>query len=327
MSKRPGVVTISLDTEFAWGCFDTVGVVAHERAYTRTREVVDRLCNLFAKYEIPATWALVAHLLDDCSATAQVHADMIDPQFEWVGDWKAALPCQTGVDRDLWYAPDVLETIQGCSTDQEIGLHGYSHMVLDENECNRDAAEREIESALSVAREAGLSPDSFVYPRNRVGYRSVLADNGIETYRSPDLQWYERARLPTAVRKGLRFATEFRMATPPVGAPRPIDGLVAVPGSQVFRPYHGGWQYTPDRSQVTRAKKGIDRAAETGEIFHLWFHPFNLALESDRLLTALEDVLTYAASERAAERIEVLPLGEIARQFRDGRWTAEGIDE
>lgn len=327
MPKRPGVVTISLDTEFAWGCFDTVGVEAHERAYARTREITSRLCELFTKYKIPATWALVAHLFDDCTLRSDPHANLNDPGFGWVHDWEAALPCQTGVDKDLWYAPDVLEMIQGCGTNQDIGIHGYSHMVLDEDECTRNAAEREIKRAIEVANDAGLSPNSFVYPRNRVGYRSVLADNGIETYRSPDLHWYERTQPPRVLRKGLRFATEFRVSSPPVGTPTEVDGLVAVPGSQVFRPYNGGWQFTPKRSQVDRAKKGIDRAAETGEIFHLWFHPFNLALEPDRLLASLEDILTYAAAQRTTGQIEILSMDTIARRFRNGRWTAEGRDE
>ncbi|WP_313692304.1 DUF2334 domain-containing protein [Halorarum halobium] len=323
MSNSPGVVTVSLDTELAWGCFDTVGVAAHELAYAETRSVIERLCQLFTDYDVSATWALVAHLIDDCSLRSNRHNEMIDPGFEWIDNWADSLPCQSGVDEALWYAPEILETIQDCPTNQEIGLHGYSHMILDEKSCQPDAARQELNSAVSVAEEVGIVPESFVYPRNRIGFRSILADRGFGVYRSPDANWYEQMELPEPVKKGLRFATECLMTTPPPVTPTTVDDLIAVPGSQVFRPSHSGWQYTPSNSQRVRAKKGIERAAKTGEIFHLWFHPFNLAREPDKLLSALEDVLQHVANQRAAGRIEVLSMAEIAQQFRDGRWQEE----
>lgn len=320
MPSSRGVVTISLDTELAWGCFDTVGVSAHELAYRQTRGIIDNLCKLFEEYNISATWALVAHLLDDCRSTTDAHSNMIDPEFEWVDRWSESLPCRSGVSKDLWYAPDILETIRRCATEQEVGLHGYSHMVLSEEDCRPSAARQEISKAVAVAEDAGLRPESFVFPRNKIGYRSILSDHGISVYRSRDSNWYERPRVSEAVKKGCRYGSELFTTTPPIVKPSKVDDLVAIPGSQTFRPYHGGWQFTPANSQRTRARKGIDAAAETGDIFHLWFHPFNLALEPDRLLKALEDVLQYVADQQDQGQIDVLTMGEIGTQFQDGRW-------
>lgn len=320
MSSEPGVVTLSLDTELAWGCFDTSGVESHDTAYVNTRPIVERLCDLFGKYDFSATWGLVAHLLEDCRTSDDAHIDMIEPEFDWIDNWTDSLPCQIGVRDELWYAPDILETIRDCTSEQEIALHGYSHMVLDEEDCNPEAARKEIERAVAAVKATGISAESFIYPRNRIGYRQVLREHGIGAYRSPNLDWYERMQLPVTAKKTARFIDELRAATPLVGTPESVDGLVAVPGSQAFRPYHGGWQYTPKHSQVTRARKGIKRAAETGEIFHLWFHPFNIALEPDRLIAALEAVLQSVSEKREEGRIEVLTMGDIAREYRNGRW-------
>jgi peptidoglycan/xylan/chitin deacetylase (PgdA/CDA1 family) len=297
-----GYFTLSLDTELAWGSFDTVGVSAHREAFLNTRDVVDDLCSLFDQYDISATWALVAHLLADCDGE---HPASSGDAYEELNEWYEPLPCSNDTDRELWYAPELPDRIRACSARQEIGLHGYTHLLFPEY--SRAAATAELERAFSVARDYGIEPDSFVYPRNRIGHRDILREHGIDVYRGIDRRWYEQASLEP-VRKLARFADEASQLTPPVVEPRVRDGLVEVPGSQIFRPNHGGWQYTPRRSQVVRAKKGLERAVETDRVFHLWFHPFNLAREPGPLIGALEDILAHANSLREDGRLEVRPL-------------------
>jgi|AntRauMinimDraft_4_1070384.scaffolds.fasta_scaffold02396_2 hypothetical protein len=97
MSDDKGVFTISLDTELAWGAFDKGNVDRYEDAYRNTPEVINRLCDLFDEYEIPATWAVVSHLLESCDGD---HSDRLSPDFEWVDDWFGELPCASGMDED-----------------------------------------------------------------------------------------------------------------------------------------------------------------------------------------------------------------------------------
>ena len=297
MSDDTGVFTISLDTELAWGTFDKGNIEQYEAAYRNTPQVIDRLCELFDEYEIPATWAVVSHLLEECDGD---HSDRTSPDFAWVDDWFDQLPCASGIDEDLWYAPWLIEKIQDCQTEQEIGLHGSTHMQLGADGCLRQHADEEIGAAVETLRSHGVEPTSFVFPRNDVGHVDVLREHGLEVYRGVDARWYERASVLSAVKPPLRFADEAIRGTPPVVEPVNRDGIVEIPGSQVFRPSHDGWQYTPGESSVVRAKKGLRRAAHTGGVFHLWFHPFNLGHKPDRDLARLEAVLT-AAAELAAE--------------------------
>jgi N-acetyl-anhydromuramyl-L-alanine amidase AmpD len=96
MQGDRGVFTISLDTELSWGTFDVGRIDEYEYAYRQTRHVVDRICNIFDKYEITATWAVVAHLLDDCTVN---HDTDPRPSYEWTEEWYTKLPCVTDVDR------------------------------------------------------------------------------------------------------------------------------------------------------------------------------------------------------------------------------------
>lgn len=310
-----GVFVVSLDTELAWGRFDTIDVRAKRACFEATPAIVDDLLTLFDRYEIPATWALVAHLLDDCEG---IHEEP-SPSFEWV-DWQSALPCRTDLPRELWYAPEILTSIREAAVDHDIGLHGYTHMILGAAGCTDRAAAGEIDKALTVAGDHDIDPESFIYPRNAIGHRDILADRGFKVYRGLNDRPYETRELPQLLRRASRFGEEATRRTPPTVVPTLEKGLVQIPGSQVFRPYHGGWQFTPRHSQKYRAVAGLDCAARTGEIFHLWFHPFNFARDPRRLLDEFGAVLSHAASLREAGELEVHTMSSIATEYRGGRW-------
>jgi len=308
MNDDTGVFTISLDTELAWGSLDKGTVERYEKAYRNTPEVIDRLCDLFDEYEIPTTWAIVSHLLEDCDGD---HSDRMVPDFEWVDDWYGELPCASGMDEELWYAPWLIDRLQECETEQEIGLHGSTHMQLGADGCSREHAEEEIGAAVETLREHRVEPKSFVFPRNDIGHLDVLREYGIEAYRGKDARWYEQAGVPSVVKPPLRFIDEAARFQPPVVEPVERDGLVEVPGSQLFHPLHDGWQYTPGESSVARAKKGLQEAARTGGVFHLWFHPFNLGHNSEKDLNRLEQILEITKYHIEKDKLVCRPMAKI----------------
>jgi peptidoglycan/xylan/chitin deacetylase (PgdA/CDA1 family) len=316
-SSDEGVFVISIDTELAWGLFDTVGVDAYRDAYAKTREVVDRLCLSLDRHEFPATWAIVAHLLRECDE--ECGSNRPSPMFDWIDDWYGSLPCRALDQNRLWYAPEILERINACSTRQEVGLHGDTHMILGADGCSLEAASVEVAAAIETLGEYGVTPTSFVFPRNRIGNLDALSEHGIEVYRGRDSRWYE-TRLPRPLRRGMRFTDEFAIRTPPVVVPKEKNGLVEIPGSQIFRPEGGVWRATPPRSQLRRAVKGLEVAAERGRIFHLWFHPFNLGRNPDELIHMLDAILERATELRDAGRLTFRTLSETADMYHAGAW-------
>ncbi len=314
MDDDTGVFTISLDTELAWGTFDKGNVERYEKAYRNTPEVIDQLCDLFDEYEIPATWAVVSHLLEDCGGN---HPDRTSPDFEWVDDWFGELPCASGMDEELWYAPWLLNRIQDCGTEQEIGLHGSTHMQLGADGCSWRHAEEEIGVAVETLRSHGIEPKSFVFPRNDIGHLDVLQEHGIEAYRGVDARWYERASVPDVLKPSLRFADEAARLKPSVVEPVERGDIVEVPGSQVFRPSHNGWKYTLGGSSVARARKGLECAARVGGVFHLWLHPFNLGHELEKDLTRFEDLLRVVKQFVERRDIECRSMNDLIHCSRE----------
>ncbi|HEV7463198.1 MAG TPA: hypothetical protein VGN85_04715 [Methyloceanibacter sp.] len=66
-----GKLTISIDLELAWGVWDTVTPGRLRLAEEAERPIVAALIALFDRHAIPATWAMVAALLDEKSASAR----------------------------------------------------------------------------------------------------------------------------------------------------------------------------------------------------------------------------------------------------------------
>jgi hypothetical protein len=76
--------------------------------------------------------------------------------------------------------------------------------------------------------------------------------------------------------------------------------------------------FIPIASRVQQAKRGLRRAAERGELFHLWFHPFNLGSDAN-LFAGLEAIFTYASQLRDQGRLEILTMqqaGQLVHQLR-----------
>ena len=90
-SLEKGVFTLSLDFELIWGTAD-LGLDQFKKLCLIEREtVIDRLLQLFEKYQFPATWAILGHLfLDRCEAA---HPEIVRSEFGWLKeDWFAHDP-------------------------------------------------------------------------------------------------------------------------------------------------------------------------------------------------------------------------------------------
>ena len=99
---------------------------------------------------------------------------------------------------------------------------------------------------------------------------------------------------------------------PPVVMPEETaEGVWNIPGSMLYFPMHGRRRYIPLSLRVRRALKGIERAVAEGKVFHLWFHPTNLADESERMFTGLRSIFERVDTLRSASRIAVAPMGSL----------------
>jgi hypothetical protein len=83
----------------------------------------------------------------------------------------------------------------------------------------------------------------------------------------------------------------------------------------IYFPMHGVRRRLPLSLRVSRAFKGLDAAAEERRVFHLWFHPTNLAFETEAMFAGLRHIFERASRLRAEGRLSVMPMGDVVTQY------------
>jgi peptidoglycan/xylan/chitin deacetylase (PgdA/CDA1 family) len=309
-----GVFTLSLDFELIWGTLDRGPDTFREACERERSVVVERLLALFAEFEIPATWCTLGHLfLDACAPQAgRKHPEIVPPAHEGIADWFEHDPGGTEHGDPIFYGKSLVDQILACPVPQEVGCHSFSHPMFDDPAVSRETAASELAECVRLADERGLELRSFAFPRNRVGHLDVLRDHGITGYRGPDPNWYEDARWPRPLKRLGHLGDVVLARRPPVVLPEEtLPGLWNLPGSMIFFPMHGLRRHIPVSRRVNRALKGLDAAAKERRVFHLWFHPTNLAFETDKMFAGLRRILEQASAQRRAGDLWIKSMGEI----------------
>ncbi|MEK6320330.1 MAG: polysaccharide deacetylase family protein [Acidobacteriota bacterium] len=311
-----GIFTISIDFELIWGTLDLFDTEGFGRSCEIERNVViDRLLDLFSEFNIPATWCVLGHLLlDKCALEdGRKHPDIVRPAHSWsAGDWFDNDPCGSEHSAPLFFGRTLIEKIRACPTPQEIGCHSFSHVIFGDSGCSRETAESEIAACVRAAQELGIQMRSFAFPRNEVGHLDVLREYEFVCYRGPEPQWYEGRRWPPVFKRLGHLWDVLIAAEPPVLLPEQTDaGLWNIPGSMIYFPMHGLRRYIPVSRRVKRAIKGLNAAVDQRRIFHLWFHPTNMADEMEAMFLGLRSILDRASSLRARNQLAIVPMGEI----------------
>lgn len=311
-----GTMILSLDLELSWGRFTTVPVEVLGAESLAERQQIKRFLALLDQYEIPTTWAIVGHLmLESCvrDGTGHAHSETLPhAQYSWYPrDWYSCDPCSNVSVAPGWYGPDIVQWIRAAKVRHEIASHSFSHIVFGDSECSASTAEADIHAAVEAASAKGITLNSFVFPRNRVGHLETLRRLGISAYRGEG---------GPVVGKGygliLKPVNLLRqvLARPmkPVRPEEVLPGLWNIPGNHFFMPRKGIRKLLPREGQALRAKRSIDKAVRTGQLYHMWFHPFDLLSDSDAMFSGLEAVFTHARLLREKGLLDILTMEDYA---------------
>ena len=282
-----GKLTISIDLELAWGFWDILTPDILRLSESRERAICDKLLELFDRYHIPVTWAVVAAVLDRASAHGRPGNEA------------------------SWYAPEIIERIRAAKTAHEIGSHGGHHVYYDRMSA-ANAAE-DLEFVKQVHRDNGLALESFVFPRNAVGHLDLLARAGLRTFRGPDTGWVRLApRLGARAGKLVTFADKILPIPPAPARVHNAGALVDVPGSMLLPGRDGARRFILPAVSRAKLAMGLDWARRTGETFHFWFHPCNFYYRAEEQFATLDWFLARAADEANRGRIEIRTMGSYA---------------
>lgn len=321
------VFIVSIDTELAWGSFDRDGLKKYGHQYAQEREIVRNLLNLFERYGISATWAVVGHLfLSRCSPKGpDSHDHVLQPEYHWYPQgWLSHDPFSDADSAPFFYAPDIVDAILASPQPHEIASHTFTHAILGDQECTREVAYSQLAECRRLAHQKGAVLRSIVFPRNSIGHLDVLCEQDFVCFRGPERNWYSGLALSGKLKKLFHFADRFLAVSPPVyheldcyGCESDARWLVDLPASMFYVPCGGAWSLIRISTRVRQAMKGIAEAVRKKALFHLWFHPVNLTT-SPFLMEALESILFEVSHQVQQGNMASLTMGETAAHLTAG---------
>jgi len=199
------------------------------------------------------------------------------------------------MDERLWYGLDIVEKIIKSKVEHEVACHSFSH--IDFSKCSRSIALKEIRKCKDAMKHYGITPITFIFPKNEIGYLDLLRQEGFKIFRLKKRKFCNRS--PKYFLYSCALANRIgELMFPTTGNPILVDGLVGIPLSIYFQS-----PYNMDvlRMQIA-AIRGINRAIKRKEIFHITMHDY---LETDLLLNSFLKVLSYAVKLRVQSKLDI----------------------
>jgi peptidoglycan/xylan/chitin deacetylase (PgdA/CDA1 family) len=309
-----GTFVISIDYEFAWGYADCELSEADKVRIRDEVKVVERLIELFEQYKVPATWAIVGHLLE---TLCDWKGDVVHPEYprslqgKENRDWFAQHPPQDEYSDVLWYdAYKLIPRIARSVVPHEIASHSYAHIIYGDPEVSQEWVKVDLERARLLHERNNFPATSFVFPRNSEGHCELIKNAGFSCYRGLTRTWY--SHLPRILERGFRIFDYYLPTTRTVLPMRSDAGLINIPDSLMLLGRNGLRRLVSPAAMERKIKRGIAAACRENKVFHLWFHPSNFSYDTETQFAVFESVLKSASEFRNKGMLSISTMRDLA---------------
>jgi len=323
LEETAGIFTISLDFELFWGVRDKWTLADYGHNIRAVWQVVPKLLELFTKHGVHATWAAVGFIYLQSIDELLLHMPLTVPNYK-----KAELSpynflnSMQPISEEYLFAPDLIALIQKhASQGQEIGTHTYSHYYCLEEGQTVEDFRNDISQAISIAKSRGVNVKSLIFPRNQFNqdYLKVLKELGIRAFRGNENIWINRPASSSSHAVKVLFQRMGRLLdsyinifghnTYPLQACDTLD-IYNIPSSRFLRPYSEKLK-SLEGLKVKRIKDSMTYAAKNSQVFHLWWHPHEFAMNIGENSQILEEILAHYDHLALQYQMKSFNMGEI----------------
>lgn len=304
-----GTFVLSLDLELAWGSW-RLGSIPDE-VFAAGVDVARRIDAMARELCLPMTWAVVGALagigIDEIrGAEPGTNIAQLRPTL---GPYDDELPTVDVIARtpEAWLAPALIESLAASPAGHEIASHTYLHA----RPATGDALVRDIEAS-RTASPSLREVSTLVFPMDDRRHLDRLGDAGIDAYRGTVERWYFRTHgSPRGLGRVVHTAEQAVGARPASGRVR-SSSPVEVTSSAILTIRSGLRRRLPAGRIRRRFVDAVDDAVQRRSIYHLWTHPWNLALPESDALDVLTDVLLEVSAQRDRGNLQVATIRELA---------------
>ena len=280
-------MVISLDFEMRWGVHDIYGANfdAYRDNVNNLHEVIPHTLKTFSERGLKATWATVGAVgLNSWNE----YFEVAPPAPNYQNKALAINPRYADLDPDgtLHFAPELIRKIID-TPGQELGSHTFSHIYFREPGVTENDFLLEMKAVKNLWNNRfDRDPVSLVFPRNQSAFEYLMPKTGIRVWRDNEKVWYFNQNTVRTNSHLPRFLRIIESVTPWVRRAAPLEP--GITRSSLFIRFNlpeSLWKMHIAR--VTHELNSIN----SGQIFHIWWHPENLGSNMKRSLNRLGELL------------------------------------
>ena len=330
-----GIFIISMDFELAWGFHSNKKATGfYKENIIGARAAIPKLLDLFRKYNIHVTWAIVGAL--GCNSKNEL-LNLINKELVYTKNHHSILDyIQENVgenedDDPLHFACSLIDVIKKYPN-QYIASHSFSHFFLLEPTLNQDDFEKDITAFQLIFPET----NTFVFARNQVTNEgiTVLSKYGFKAYRGVQenagpFNLYKEGKDKPFFIRALRFLDTYiplsgyydysfdDLVSIQDFSPdkkHHCDQLLNIRASSILRPYKPELRLL-ERLKIYRIKWGMKRTAKKRGIYHLYWHPHNVGINQVENLQMIEEILAYYAELHRKYGMESMSMEEVCEAY------------
>jgi|LSQX01.3.fsa_nt_gb peptidoglycan/xylan/chitin deacetylase (PgdA/CDA1 family) len=293
MGKNNGILVVSLDYELMWGAIFNESVRnGYEERVPLVKAIIPRLLDLFSKYGIHATWAVVGAIGCNNKLEAQQLActKITDP---YSGETLVDVINRT-TDDECYYSPPSISRIANTKG-QFVGSHTFSHFYVYEHDSSSEKLKAEIRNSMLVLDHFFHPLRTVIFPKNQINEEALatMKDTGLNIYRGK--QQSDRFNSNTRFSRLMRFIDAYL----PVCGENSYylsdvynNGMFNVRASRFLRTYFKRLRFL-EELKIRRVLREMTTAAEKGKVYHLWWHPHNFATNVEFNMRQLEKIFLH----------------------------------
>ncbi len=319
-----GFLTVSLDFELLWGIFDKVGTTYNPEYFVNTRRVIPQMLDLFARNQIQVTWATVGMLFAENEEEWRHYSPAFLPSYRdrkySAYHWAKV----NGIRPEVHFAPELIREILATPF-QELGSHSFAHYYTLMRGQSPEQFREDLMASQRIAMEKfGVRLQSLVFPRNHINelYLKICKEQGFSYVRGNPKNWFwQETQHEDQGKKWFRSADCFFPIGSKTSYPleeiscRPDEPII-LPASRILRPFSNRNSLF-NSVRLSRILNEMSRAAQLGEVYHLWWHPHNFGTNPEASMDELKKIVAHfdrLKKEYGMESLTMENLGKLVQK-------------
>ncbi|MFS0673936.1 polysaccharide deacetylase family protein [Ornithinibacillus sp. 179-J 7C1 HS] len=319
-----GKFVISLDFELNWGVFDVYKCNQYEKNLIGARESIPMMLSKFKKYNIHATWAIVGFLFFSNKESLLQWIPKEQPLYkeESLSAYKHLQHIgENEVEDPYHFGLSLINHIRRFPN-QEIASHTFSHYYCLAKGQYSHTFEADLQSAITIAEQHGISIKTLIFPRNQVNqdYLNVCESYGLTAYRGCEEHWLYQIKqdYDGKIKRAIRLLDSYINLSGHhiynMADWKQERSLVNIPSSRFMRPYSKQLKLF-EGLKLKRIKTSMTKAALEGKLYHLWWHPHNFGADLEKNIKMLEHILEHYCMLRNQYGMESLTMREVSERL------------